>query len=324
MKITPRSLLSVAALSAVFLAGCANDKPADGPAGSSVASGEKPVVALVMKSLANEFFQTMQKGAEAHQKEHASEYSLLSNGTKDEGDVSKQQQLVEQMATQAKAIVIAPADSKAMVAVCARAMEAGIPVVNIDNKFDADVLKERGIKIPFVGPDNRKGARMAAEYLASKLKRGDKVAILEGIPTAFNGIQRLLGFQDAIKEAGLEVVASQSAHWETAEASNVASAILTSHPEIKAILCANDSMALGAVAALKAVGKDGKVLVIGFDDISAAESLIKEGKMLATVNQEGDKVAVYGIQYALDILAKRAEPVDKGTPVRLVTAETLK
>lgn len=321
--ISKRSLLWVAAFAAVFLAGCGNDKSADGATGKAQ-SGEKPVVALVMKSLANEFFQTMQKGAEAHQKEHASEYTLLSNGTKDEGDVSKQQQLVEQMATQAKAIVIAPADSKAMVAVCARAMESGVPVVNIDNKFDADVLKERGIKIPFVGPDNRKGARMAAEYLASKLQKGDKVAILEGIPTAFNGIQRLLGFQDAIKAAGLDVVASQSAHWETAEASNVASAILTSHPEIKAILCANDSMALGAVAALKAVGKDGKVFVIGFDDISAAESLIKEGKMLATVNQEGDKVAVYGIQYALDILAKKAEPVDKETPVRLVTAETLK
>lgn len=318
-----RSFLRAAAAATIFaglLMGCANDKPASGGG----TSDGKPVVALVMKSLANEFFQTMQKGAEGHQKEHAGDYALLSNGIKDEGDVAKQQQIVEQMTSQAKAIVIAPADSKAMVAVCARAIEAGVPVVNIDNKFDDEVLKQRGIRIPFVGPDNRKGARMAAEYLASKLQRGDKLAILEGIPTAYNGIQRLLGFQDAIKAAGLEVVASQSARWETAEASNVASAILTSHPEIKAILCANDSMALGAVAALKAVGRDGKVLVIGFDDISAAENLIREGKMLATVNQEGDKVAVYGIQYALDILAKRAEPVDKETPVRLVTQETLK
>lgn len=321
--IRKRFQLSVLALG-VLLVGCADSGRGASSVPSSEGSGGKPVVALVMKSLANEFFQTMQKGAEAHQKEHASEYTLLSNGTKDEGDVSKQQQIVEQMTNQAKAIVIAPADSKAMIAVCARAMKAGVPVVNIDNKFDDEVLRQRGIKIPFVGPDNRKGARMAAEYLATKLQKGDPVAILEGIPTAYNGIQRLLGFQDAIKAAGLNVVASQSAHWETAEASNVASAILTSHPEIKAILCANDSMALGAVAALKAVGKDGKVLVIGFDDISAAESLIREGKMLATVNQEGDKVAVYGIQYALDILNKKSEPVDKETPVHLVTKETLK
>src|SRR5262245_62532858 len=98
------------------------------------------------------------------------------------------------IAQRAAAIVIAPADSKSLVTVCKRALDAGIPVINIDNKFDASVLAEKGVKIPFVGPDNRKGARLAGEYLAQRLKAGDKVAVLEGVPNAFNGIQRRLGF----------------------------------------------------------------------------------------------------------------------------------
>lgn len=321
----------------LFVVGCTPEKtaenaspaPASGesPAakGAPAATTDKPEIALIMKSLANEFFLTMQQGAEAHQKAHADQYSLVVNGIKDESDVARQQQLVEQMiAQQVKAIVIAPADSQALVAVCKKAIDAGIPVINIDNRFDAAVVKERGANIPFVGPDNRKGARLAAEYLATKLKAGDKVAILEGIPSAYNGIQRKLGFEDAIKAAHLNVVASQSANWETDQASKIAAAILTDQPDLKAILCANDSMALGAVSAIKAAGKEGKVLVIGFDSITAAQDLVKQGKMLCTVAQYADKLAVFGIEYALEMLKNKSAPADKETPVDLVTAETAK
>jgi len=288
-------------------------------------AGQKPTVALVMKSLANEFFQTMQKGAEKHNSEHSAEYTLISNGIKDEQDVAKQQELVQQMVGQGVgAIVIAPADSKALIPACEKAMKAGIAVVNIDNKFDRDVLTSRSLAIPFVGPDNRKGARLAGDYLAKKLKPGDEVAILEGAPNAFNGIQRKLGFEDAIKAANLKLVDSQTGRWETAEADKVFSAMLTSHPNLKAILCANDNMALGALAALKAAGKKGTVLVIGFDDISAVRDLVKSGDVLCTVDQHADQLATFGIQYALDIIAKKASPVDKETPVDLVTQQDVK
>ena len=94
-----------------------------------------------MKSLANEFFKTMEEGAQAHHKEHSQEYDLIVVGIKDEQDVAKQIDYVELMIAQgANAIVIAPADSKALVPVCKKAMDSGIIVVNIDNKFDKDVL----------------------------------------------------------------------------------------------------------------------------------------------------------------------------------------
>jgi ribose transport system substrate-binding protein len=285
---------------------------------------EKPRIALVMKSLANEFFKTMEDGARAHQHAHSAEYELLATGIKDEQDVAGQVRLVEQMiADRASALVIAPADSKALVSACRKAQEAGVVVVNIDNQLDAAVLAERRIQIPFVGPDNRKGARAVGEYLARRLAKGDKAAILEGVPNAFNGVERKRGFEAAMQDAGIVVAASQSAAWETAKANQVASALLSEIPDLKAFLCANDSMALGAVSALKSADRR-DVLVVGFDNITAVRELVKDGRILATADQHADRLAVFGIEYALEMLKTKATPGNRETPVDLVTAESLK
>ncbi len=295
------------------------------PFGCKQREADKPKIALIMKSLANEFFKTMEEGARSHHKEHAGEYDLTVVGIKDEEDVARQVDLVELMiAQEVDAIVIAPADSKALVPVCKRAMDAGITVVNIDNKFDAGVLADKGAKIPFVGPDNRKGARLAGEYLASRLRPRDKVAIIEGVPNAFNGIQRTLGFEDAMRTGGMNIVSSQTAYWETSKANQVVSALVTEYADLKAVLCANDSMALGAVAAIKAAGKSDEILVVGFDNILAVQRLLEEGKILCTIDQHADKLAIYGIEYALEMLKGEGTPADRETPVDLITAETLK
>ncbi len=287
-------------------------------------SAEKPVVALIMKSLANEFFLTMERGAREHHEAHADEYELIAEGIKNELDVNRQVRLVEQMLSRrVDAIVIAPADSKALVPVCKRAMDAGIVVVNIDNKFDESVLDDKGVHIPFVGPDNCKGAGMVGDYLAEHLEAGAPVAIIEGVPTAFNAIQRKKGFEQAMESAGMRIVASQSAGWEMGKAEKVVSALITEHPEVRAILCANDSMALGAVSALRAAGRLDNVHVVGFDNISAVQELLKQGDILATADQHADQLAVFGIEYALDMLRTGATPEDKETPVDLITAPEL-
>ncbi len=314
MRILKHASIIVLALAVLLAAGCSKQTNQ-----GTQLSADKPKIALVMKSLANEFFKTMADGAEAYQKEHASEFDLVVNGIKDELDVNKQVELVEQMIAQGvNAIVIAPADSKALVSVCKKASDAGIIVVNIDNKFDSGALKEAGLTAPFVGPDNRKGAKLVGDELAKHLKAGDKVAILEGAPNAFNGDQRKLGFEEAMKAAGIKIVASQTAYWETDKANEIARDIITANPDIKALLCANDSMALGAVKAVEEAGKAGKIAVVGYDNISAAQQLLQEGKILATADQHADQLAVYGIQYALEMLEKGAAPADKETPVDLV------
>ena len=323
------SLFSKHRGTAFFLAGLLAAVGCGGPAqegrsGKSGAPAGRVRIALVMKSLANEFFATMEAGAKAHHAAHRDRYDLVTSGIKDERDLARQIAIVEEMvAAGVDALVIAPADSKALVPVLARAMKQGIVVVNIDNKLDAGVLAEHGIRIPFVGPNNRKGARRVGEYLARHLHKGDPVAILEGIPTAFNSQQRRLGFEDAMKAAGLEIVQVQSANWETAIAHREATGLLTRHDQLRAILCCNDSMALGALAAAKAAGKAKSVRIVGFDNISAVQEAIRRGEILATADQHADQLAVFGIEYALEILEKKTTPADRETPVDLVTRETL-
>lgn len=289
-----------------------------------VAKTGKVRIALIMKSLANEFFSTMADGASKHAYENPETYELVVNGIPDETDLIAQVSLVEQMIAQnVDAIVIAPADSEALVPVLKSAHDAGIFVVNIDNQLNAAAMNDAKIAVPFVGPDNRVGAKKVGEFLATKLAAGDAVAVLEGVQSSFNGQQRKLGFEDAMQAAGIKIVDSQSAQWEMSVANQTTAGMLTSHPEIKAILACNDSMALGAIAATRAADRK-DVLVVGFDNISAVQQAIRDGQMLATADQHGDKLAVFGIELALQLLQDaNATPQDKETPVDLVTAETL-
>ncbi|WP_048992140.1 sugar ABC transporter substrate-binding protein [Burkholderia cenocepacia] len=287
-------------------------------------SAGKPKVALVMKSLANEFFLTMETGAKEYQKHNANQFDLITNGIKDETDTANQIRIVEQMiVSKVDAIVIAPADSKALVPVVKKAVDAGIIVVNIDNRLDPDVLKSKNLNVPFVGPDNRKGARKIGDYLAKRLKAGDQVGIVEGVSTTTNAQQRTAGFQDAMKAGGMKVVSVQSGEWEIDKGNAVAAAMLNEYPNLKALLCGNDNMAIGAVSAVRAAGKQGKVLVVGYDNINAIKPMLKDGRVLATADQYAAKQAVFGIDTALKAIAEHRKQADMSgvveTPVDLVT-----
>ena len=117
----------------------------------------------------------------------------------------------------------------------------------------------------------------------------------------------------------MNIVGVQSGNWEMDKANNVAAAMLSEHPDLKAILCANDNMALGAVAAIQAAGKTGKILVAGFDNIAALRPMLADGRVAATADQHGDQLAVFGIEAALKILKGQAPPADQTTAVDLVT-----
>lgn len=282
----------------------------------------KPKIGLVMKSLANEFFVTMQDGAKDYQKAHAADFDMITNGIKNETDTSAQIDIVNQMIlAKVNAIVIAPADSKALVNVLKKASDAGIKVVNIDNRLDPEVLKSKNLDVPFVGPDNRKGSRLVGEYLAKQLASGDKVGIIEGVPTTTNAQQRTAGFKDAMDAAGMKIVSVQSGNWEIDQGNKVAAAMLSEYPDLKALLAGNDNMALGAVSAVRAAGKAGKVQVVGYDNIAAIKPMLNDGRVLATADQAAAQQAVFGIQNALKLVkGEKVESVDGviETPVELV------
>ena len=292
-------------------------------------AAKKPKVALVMKSLANEFFLTMETGAKDYQKHNASQFDLITNGIKNETDTAAQIQIVEQMiVSKVDAIVLAPADSKALVPVVKKAVDAGIIVVNIDNRLDPDVLKSKDLNVPFVGPDNRKGAQMVGDFLAKRLKAGDEVGIIEGVSTTTNAQQRTAGFKDAMQTVGAKVVSVQSGEWEIDKGNAVASAMLNEYPTLKALLAGNDNMAIGAVSAVRAAGKQGNVQVVGYDNINAIHPMLKDGRVLATADQYAAKQAVFGIDTALKALSENKKQSQLSgvveTPVDLVTKDTLK
>jgi ribose transport system substrate-binding protein len=284
-----------------------------------------PVVGLVMKSLANEFFKTMEEGAVAYQ-EARGDFELIPVGMNSETDIDTQISAVENFITQdVDLICLAPADSVGLVAPAKKAIDAGITVVNFDVKLDNDALASAGLEdLVFVGPDNEEGAYLAGVALAEALGEGGKVVIIEGNPGADNATMRKNGFVRAAEEYNLEVLESTTAHWETEEANTLMTNLITKYPEMQGVMAANDSMALGVVKAIEAAGLDGQIQVVGFDNIGAVQDLIREGKMLATIDQFGPMLATMCIETGFRMINGEEITGWSKTPVELVTAETLK
>jgi ribose transport system substrate-binding protein len=276
--------------------------------GAKEAKDDRPVVGLIMKSLANEFFMSMDAGAKAYAEKDGS-FKLITMGMNSETDFDTQVNAIDSLITQGvDLIVLAPADSAGMVAPVKRAIDAGVTVINFDVTLDKAALKAAGLpeEFLFVGPNNTDGAEMVGNYLGETLGAGGKVIIIEGNPGADNAGQRKAGFEKAIKTHGLKLLASNTAHWETEEANTLMTNLLTKYPDVNGVMCANDSMALGVVRALEAAGRS-DVKVVGFDNIPAVKDLILNDKMLATVHMDGPEMAIYAFNAGFEILAGNRE-----------------
>jgi ribose transport system substrate-binding protein len=310
------SLTAIVLTAALSLVACGTEEQTAPPKAEG-----KPKICLVMKSLANEYFQDMQKGAKAHADQRG-DLELEVSGIQNETDVDGQVALIDKcIATQVQAVVLAPADSKALVQSVVKANKAGIKVVNIDVRLDEQALKEAGISVPYVGPDNRLGAKESGLELAKLLGAGGKVVILEGNPGADNAAQRKLGFTDAVAEGKLKLVASRTAHWETDEANAVFGNMLTADPTIAGVLASNDSMALGALKVIQE--RKAKVKVASFDNIPAIKSYVKSGVVVATLDQFGGEQAAFGIDYAMKMLDGENVGGWQKTKMKLITSANI-
>jgi ribose transport system substrate-binding protein len=207
--------------------------------------------------------------------------------------------------------------------VVARAIAAGVIVIAIDNPLDEVSQDAAGISVPYVGPDNRKGARLVGNYLAAKLKPGNEVGILEGLSADRNAQQRTAGYQDAMQAAGMKVVAIRSGDWDYGKGKVAASAMLGEHPWIQALLCGNDNMAVGAVDAVRDARRAGRIFVTGYDNVDTIKTLIYDGRIVATMDQFAERQAVFGVDIALKALMEKTKQQDLSrvieTPLQLVT-----
>jgi ribose transport system substrate-binding protein len=280
-------------------------------------------VALIMKTLTNPFFVEMEKGARRAQR--ATGIDLHVQTATQETSIEQQIQLVEQeIQAKAQAIVIAPGDSTRLVPVLKKAQDAGIHVVNIDNRLSAQAMQAVGMKpVPFISVDNEKGAYKSAKFVADQVTRPTQAAIIEGIRTADNAQQRKLGAERAFQgNPHLKVVAQETANWKIDEAYEVVQRIFKTHPHIGVLFCANDMMAIGAIKYLQESGKK-HVLVAGFDALEEAKAALRAGQMAATIDQQASEQGYLGITTALQMLAGQTVPMDVQVEAALVTAQTL-
>jgi ribose transport system substrate-binding protein len=308
-------LLASLAIAAAALPACNRTPP----------ETSRPRVALVMKTLNNPFFIEMQKGADQAAKDL--NVDLVVQAAERETDVERQMQIVENL-IQAKvgAIALTPSGSREVVPAVGKANAASIPVVIVDTRLDAAAASAAGVKtVTFVGSDNYKGGGLIGEYLVSSSGGKAKVAILEGIPGHETGDSRVRGFREAIKAApGVTVVASQPANWERDQGFSVFQNMMQAHADIDTVFACNDIMALGAIEAIAAAGKTGKIRVLGFDAIDDARNAIADGRMAATVAQFPREMGKVAVESAVKALRGETLPADIGVRIGLVTKDNAK
>ncbi len=290
------------------------------PAPVASAPAAKVEIGLVMKTLTNPFFVEMEKGARRAEKELG--INLTVKTAAQETSIEQQIQLVDDLvAAKVNAIVIAPGDSQRLIPTLKKAADAGIKIVNIDNRLDPAALKQAGMpSVPFVSVDNEAGAYKAGKFLAEGITQPTQAAILEGIRSADNARQRTQGALRGLQEnTAIKVVASETANWKIDEAYTVTKQIFTKHPNIKLLFAANDVMAVGALKYLADSKKTG-VKVAGYDALSEAITEIKAGRLAATIDQQAAEQGYQGVVLALRL--SRAESVPDVTTIdtRLVTA----
>ncbi|MBN2093170.1 sugar ABC transporter substrate-binding protein [candidate division KSB1 bacterium] len=285
---------------------------------------EGPTIGLVLKTLNHPFFIDMQKGAE--DAANQLKVNLIVQAAERELDVEKQMQIIENLIQRkVDAICVTPSGSRELVPVILKANQAGIPILTMDTRVDSATLANAGGEvITYIGSDNFEGGRIAGKYLSEKLNGKANVAILEGIPGHETGDARIRGFHKAISDfPEINVVASQTANWERDQGFNVFQNIIQSHPEVEALFACSDLMALGAIEAIAAAGKTGKIIVVGFDAINDGRDAIREDKMAASVAQHPYDMGRLSVEHAHKVLNGETVPDYLPVKIGLVTKDNV-
>lgn len=280
--------------------------------GSTFAAEKKYKAIFIVKSLDNPFWDMMREGAERAGKDLGIEIKTL--GPIKPYNVEEQLRFMEDGITKGvDAILVVPADSKGIVPGIKKANKAGIVVVTPNTRALG------GEVATWDGAGNRDAAYAIAKYGLQTIGGKGNVIILEGTPGNQTATDRKKGMDDAISEfTGIKVLASQTAKFSRVEGMRVMENLLQQFPKIDLLICANDEMALGAIEAIAAAGRLGKIKVTGFDGNNDAIKSISEGRLVATGAQRPDAQAYWGVVAAYIALKGMPTPKDIFLPCPIV------
>lgn len=280
---------AAAALTALALAGCSSANGDDGGTGGDGEAGG--LIAIITPSHDNPFFKAEADAAKAEAEELGYETSVSSH----DDDPNKQSELIDAaISNGAKAIILDNAGADASIGPVQKAEDAGIPVFLIDRE-----INETGVAKAQIVANNAQGAAAVAEEFVAALPDGGKYLELTGKESDTNAGVRSEAFASVISQyPNLTQVAKETANWSQDEAFSKIETLLQRDPDVQGIIAGNDTMALGAVAAVEAAGLTGKVVIAGFDGSPDAVAAIAEGKLLATGLQPAVLISQLAVQQA--------------------------
>ena len=258
--------------------------------GASAGGGEKKLIAIITASLDNPFFVTMAETAKAEAEKLGYDTWVVSHND----DANKQNELIDTaIAKKAAAIILDNAGADASIAAIQKAKDAGIPSFLVDREINTT-----GVAVSQIVSNNFQGAVLGAEEFVKQMGEKGNFVELTGKESDTNAGVRSQGFHSVLdKYPDMKMVAQQSANWSQEEAFQKMETILQANPDIKGVICGNDTMAVGAAAALKAAGRS-DVVVVGFDGSDDAGQGIKDGTIAATVLQPIVGLAQMAVQQA--------------------------
>lgn len=282
-------VMTIVFIAIAMLVGC-GDSGKDVDENAALTGGGSNIIYVITPSHSNPFFKTEADAATAKAKELGYEVKSVSH----DDDPTKQAQLFETaISDKAAAIICDNAGSDATVAAVQKARDSNIPTFLIDRE-----INESGIAISQIVANNYQGAKGAAEVFVEVMGEEGKYAELLGKESDTNAGVRSSAFHEVIDQYdGMELVATQVANWEQTEAYEKMETILQSHPDIKGVISGNDTMAVGAAAAIKAAGLEG-IAIIGVDGSNDARDEIKSGYMTATALQQAALMAEMAVEQA--------------------------
>ena len=248
------------------------------------------LIVIITPSLDNPFFG--QEAAAAEERARQLGYETLKYSHND--DAYKQSELIDlALSRNAAAIILDNAGADSSVAAVQKAKSAGIPVFLIDREISA-----RGIAQAQIVSNNYQGAALGAEAFVRAMGERGTYAELVGRESDTNAAIRSRGFHDVLDEyPEMKMVSRQSANWSQSEAFTEMQSILQAHPEIKGVIAGNDTMAMGALAAVEGAGRS-DVVIVGFDGSNDVRDAILAGKIHATVLQPAHRQAQYAVELA--------------------------
>ena len=265
-------------------------------------------IAMVVSTLNNPFFVTMKEGAESKAKTLGYKLIVLDS----QNDPSKELANIEDLTVRGvKAILINPTDSDAVSNAIRMANRANIPVITLDRGAS------RGKVVSHIASDNVAGGEMAGKYISDTIGANAKVIQLEGIAGTSAARERGQGFMQAVASNKMNLLASQPADFDRTKGLNVMENMLAANPDVQAVFAQNDEMALGALRAVQASGKD--VLIVGFDGTKDGIAAVNRGILGATIAQQPALIGALGVETADKVLKGLSVEKSIAVPLQVIT-----